>query len=77
MHLATRIDSSSLPVLGARQKAIYGMTESGELRAPIGRLDACLSTPLPRPVLLKIDIQGFELEVLKGGTGLLGQIDVV
>jgi len=77
MHLATRIDSSSLLALGARQKAIYGMEESGELRVPIKRLDTCLATPLPRPVLLKIDVQGFELEVLKGTTGLLPQIDAV
>ncbi len=53
------------------------MEESGELRVPIKRLDACLSTPLPWPVLLKIDVQGFELEVLKGATGLLPQIDAV
>jgi FkbM family methyltransferase len=77
MHLATRTDSSSLLALGARQKTIYGMEEAGELRVPIKRLDACLSTPLPRPVLLKIDVQGFELEVLKGATDLLPHIDAV
>ena len=77
MHLATRTDSSSLLALGARQKAIYGMEESGVLRVPIKRLDACLPTPLPRPVLLKIDVQGFELEVLKGATGMLPHIDAV
>ncbi len=77
MHLATRTDSSSLLALGARQKAIYGMEESGELRVPIKRLDACLPTPLPQPVLLKIDVQGFELEVLKGATDLLPNVDAV
>jgi hypothetical protein len=77
MHLATRTDSSSLLALGARQKAIFGMEESGALQVPIKRLDACLSSPLPRPVLLKIDVQGFELEVLKGATDLLPEIDAV
>ncbi|MGB5833084.1 MAG: FkbM family methyltransferase [Thiohalocapsa sp.] len=77
MHLASRTDSSSLLALGARQKAIYGMEESGALQVPIKRLDACLSTPLPGPVLVKIDVQGFELEVLKGATGLLPEIDAV
>ena len=48
MHLASRSDSSSLLALGARQKAIFGMAESGALQVPIKRLDACLSTPLPR-----------------------------
>ena len=32
---------------------------------------------LARPSLLKIDTQGAELEVLKGATGLLDQIDVI
>ena len=77
MHLASRTDSSSLLALGARQKAIFGMEESGELWVPIKRLDACVSTPLPRPILLKIDVQGFELEVLKGATGLLPNLDAV
>jgi FkbM family methyltransferase len=77
MHLATRTDSSSLLALGARQKAIFGMEASGECRAAIKRLDTCLPTPLPRPVLLKIDVQGFELEVLKGATDLLPHIDAI
>ena len=68
-----RTDSSSLLALGARQKAIFGMEESGALQVPIKRLDTCLSTPLPRPALLQIDVQGFELEVLKGATGLLAR----
>jgi hypothetical protein len=63
--------------LCARQKAIFGMEESGQLQVPIKRLDACVSKPLPRPILLKIDVQGFELEVLKGATDLLPQIDSI
>ncbi len=77
MHLATRADSSSLLALGARQKSIFGMAESGVLSVPIQRLDACVSLPLARPSLLKIDVQGFELEVLKGATALLPEIDAV
>jgi len=77
MHLASRTDSSSLLALGARQKAIFRMEASGALQVPIKRLDACLSSPPRRPTLLKIDVQGFELEVLKGATGLLPEIDVV
>lgn len=78
MHLATtRTDSSSLLALGAHQKAIFGVDESGEVLVPIKRLDACLSTPLPRPALLKIEVQGFELEVLKGATDLLRHVDAV
>jgi FkbM family methyltransferase len=77
MHLATRTDSSSLLALGDRQKTIFGMDESGELSVPIQRLDACLTPPLLRPILLKIDVQGFELEVLKGAAHLLPHLDAV
>jgi hypothetical protein len=77
MHLATRADSSSLLALGTRQKTIFGMAESGALRVPIQRLDACVSRPLARPSLLKIDVQGFELEVLKGASALLPEIDAI
>lgn len=77
MHVASREDSSSLLPLGARQKAIFGMQESGVLQVPVRRLDACLPGPLRRPVLLKIDVQGYELEVLKGANDLLAAIDVI
>jgi hypothetical protein len=30
-----------------------------------------------RPVLLKIDVQGTEIEVLRGATGMLGEVDSV
>jgi len=39
--------------------------------------DALGALELQRPALLKIDVQGFELEVLKGATKLLGQVDAV
>ncbi len=77
MHLATRADSSSLLALGARQKAIFGMEESGTLPVSIRRLDACVAPLLTRPCLVKIDVQGFELEVLKGATELLPVVDAV
>ncbi|WPL13852.1 FkbM family methyltransferase [Thiorhodovibrio litoralis] len=77
MHIATRADSSSLLALGERQKTIFGMEESGLLRVPIQRLDACIIPPVVRPSLLKIDVQGFELEVLKGATALLPEIDTI
>lgn len=77
LHVATRADSSSLLTLGVRQKAIFGMDESGVLSVPVRRLDECLAAPLGRRALLKIDVQGFELEVLKGATGLLEWVDAV
>ena len=78
MHIASRDDSSSLLPLGERQKSLYNMTETSALRVPVHRLDACLpASSLARASLLKIDVQGFELQVLKGGAELLGAVDVV
>lgn len=77
MHLATRTDSSSLLVLGVRQKAIFGMEECGTLPVSVQRLDACVTPPLARPSLLKIDVQGFERQVLEGATDLLPAIDAI
>lgn len=76
-HLASRADSSSLLALGARQKSIFGMDESGTLPVPIQRPDSIVTPPLARPSLLKLDVQGFELQVLEGATSLLPEIDAV
>jgi len=47
-------------------------TEDRRLR----RLDAVLPT-IERPGLLKIDTQGYELEVLKGATGLMDKLEAI
>lgn len=45
---------------------------------PARRLDTLISPhKLQGPVLLKIDTQGFELEVLRGAIGIIDKIDVV
>lgn len=49
----------------------------GATRAiPVRRLDA-LCADCPGPILLKVDVEGFELEVMKGADGLLDRIEVV
>ena len=78
MHVASREDSSSLQPLGDAQKQLFDMDEIGQLTVPVRRLDAVIdAAALPRPTLLKIDVQGFEYETLKGAAGLLGVIDAV
>ncbi len=78
MHVATREDSSSLLPLGDRQKTMYAMDEASTLTVPVRRLDEQLAgQDLPGPVLLKIDVQGFEHEVLEGAARLLPSVDKV
>ncbi len=77
MHVASRTDSSSLLPLGELQKTIFEMDEIASVSVPVRRLDHCISADIKRPSLLKIDVQGYELEVLKGARAILPLIDTV
>lgn len=79
MHLSLADDNSSLKQPTGRQLAEYPSTPMvGSMMVPLARLDRVLSPPdLPRPCLLKIDVQGHELEVLRGCGALLDRIDHV
>jgi len=64
--------SSILPVGEHRLPAMKGISEKEKLRVPIGRLDTLLAnSQLTSPILLKLDLQGYELEALKGAEQLL------
>jgi len=78
MHVASRADSSSLLALGDEQKAIFGMDEVGTLAVAVRRLDEIFAPgTLPAPALLKIDVQGFEYEVIEGIGALADAIEWV
>jgi len=47
------------------------------IKVPVRRLDSLIPSSIERPSLLKIDVQGHELEVLKGAQRLIDNIDVV
>lgn len=52
--------------------------EVEEIDVPLRRLDTLLSPPdLAGRVLLKIDVEGMELEVLRGATGILDRIEFI
>lgn len=72
MHVSRRDDSSSLLPVG-RQTAVFpGTEEVGTVIVSTARLDASIDPEyIERPALLKVDVQGTELEVLPGSEGLL------
>jgi FkbM family methyltransferase len=79
IHISARRDSSSLLGIAALQTAMFpGTDEVGVRDVSVKRLDEIINTDqIARPALLKIDVQGFELEVLSGATALLGSFDMI
>ena len=66
-HVTDRRDSSSLLKPGDGQTAAFGVRAESTRTVPVRRLDEYVQLDrLPRPVLVKIDVQGAELQVLKG-----------
>lgn len=75
IHLSRRDDSSSLLPITAAQSALFADTEeTGLAMVEVGPLhEFVTASQLAEPALLKIDVQGFELEALKGCEALLGK----
>jgi FkbM family methyltransferase len=75
MHVASRDDSSSLLALGNEQKSIFHMDQVATLPVEVRRLDEVLGDLVEAPALLKIDVQGFEYEVLSGMGQLANSVE--
>jgi len=79
MNVSKQDDSSSLLPITELQEQIFpntGHDRTVEVRvAPLG--DFVDGLELARPSLLKIDVQGYELEVLRGSRDHLDRFDVV
>ena len=73
LHVSAQDDSSSLLPIGSRQVSAFpGTQESHEITVTVDVLEAYLDERIVRPCLLKIDVQGNELDALRGAaTGLL------
>lgn len=79
IHVSKSDDSSSLLPISSMQSEIFPGTEEKEKRTiQVMPLDAVLSADeIKKPALLKIDVQGYERQVIKGCEKLLPLIDHV
>jgi len=77
MHLSARDDSSSLLPMGDEQvKTFPGTQEVGTMDIDVAPLNHFLKpSDICAPALLKIDVQGYEFEVLLGCEDLLHSFD--
>jgi FkbM family methyltransferase len=77
-HVTSKRDSSSLLLPGAAQEAASGVTLTSSIKVQVKRLAELLDVAaLPRPILMKLDVQGGELDVLKGAADVLPLIDAI
>lgn len=68
--------SSILEMSNLHKEAFPHSAESTTQAISIHTLDEIFGgKPIVRPLLLKLDVQGFELNVLKGGADLLARVD--
>lgn len=75
IHLSARDDSSSLLPITARQNALFpGTAEAGTATIRVARLaDYVPAEVIVPPALLKLDVQGFELQALAGCEDVLAR----
>jgi FkbM family methyltransferase len=78
IHVTEHDDSSSLLAVTSQQLDAYGTREVGTVDIEVRRLDSVLARDnIIRPALLKIDVQGFEDQVLYGCGSLLECFDLI
>jgi FkbM family methyltransferase len=79
IHVSGRDDSSSLlPITDTQDQLFPGTGEVGTTTIQVDRLDSLLSqSQLVGRTLLKIDVQGYEAQVLRGSEGLLNDVFLI
>lgn len=76
IHVTARADSSSLLVPTLQSEVYPGTHEVGEHTVRVMPLDRVLTpADIQGPALLKIDVQGYEMQVVEGCKSLLQQFD--
>jgi FkbM family methyltransferase len=79
IHLSARDDSSSLLEIGGGQSNFFpGTHEVGVIEVEAGPLDLYLKPEdIVMPSLLKLDVQGYELEALEGCANLIEKFQYI
>ncbi len=77
MHVSARDDSSSLLPISSLQTAMFpGTEEVAVAEVRVAPLDEFVSpADLQPPAMLKLDVQGFEFDALRGCESLLGHFE--
>lgn len=72
------VSSSFLPMADLHKKSFPGSAEVNEIRVETDTLNNIFqSTEIASKAMLKMDVQGYELNVLKGADILLSKIDLI
>jgi hypothetical protein len=73
MHLSAKDDSSSLlPISSLQEQTFPGTGEIGEVTVRVATLAAFMNEEdIVEPALLKLDVQGYELDALRGCESLI------
>ena len=79
IHVNRHSHSSSILPLGlAHRRAFPEAEEVGTITVKVVTLDSFLANlEVSAPVLLKLDVQGYELNVIRGASRFLGRVDYV
>src|SRR5712691_1997250 len=79
MHVNSHSHSSSILALGERhRRAFPSAREIGDIKVKMSTLDLEMNSMfLERPVLLKLDVQGYEALIHEGATETLEKVDYV
>lgn len=78
MNISNKSDSSSLKKINELQHQIFPGTEFSEIQiVNIKNLDDIFFSNLLKPLLLKVDVQGYELEILKSLKNNIQKIDEI